>query len=195
MKKFLKIFFISLASLLLLVAIAGAVVSWVIFTPERLTPIVRKQAAKYINCPSEIGKVELTFFSTFPQFGLKADKLILINPVDGAPNDTLVHVKELIGIINISALVKNKELIVSDFRLYEGNVYAYIDSAGKTNFDIFDTEPDSTQTDLIFKVIDIENVDLKNINISYIDETMNLKAGVRRLSAKIAGSMKTDDIV
>ena len=197
MKKFLKIFLISLASLLLLVLIAGAVASWLIFTPERLTPIVRKQAAKLINCQSEIGKVELTFFSTFPQFGLRADKLILIHPVNGAPNDTLIHVKELIGIINIQSLIKKRELIVSDFRLSNGNIYAYTDSNGKANFDIFNiaSEPDTTQTDLIFKVIDVENVDLKNVNVSYIDETMHLKAAIRGLSAKINGSMQTDDIM
>jgi len=198
MKKFLKISLISLGSLLLLLVIAGGILSWWIFTPEKLTPIVRKQAAKYINCRSEIGEVELTFFSTFPQFGLRADKLILINPVDGATNDTLIHVKELIGIINISSLIKNNELIVGDFRMSDGSIYAYIDRNGTTNFDIFGktaSEPDTTQTDLIFKVIDVGNVDLKNMNLLFVDESMNLKADVQRLSAKINGSMKSEDIV
>jgi uncharacterized protein involved in outer membrane biogenesis len=196
MKKFLKIFLISLASLLLLLIIAGGILSWFIFTPKKLTPIVAKQASKYINCQSEIGEVELTFFSTFPKFGLRADKLILINPTNGAPNDTLIHVKELIGIINLSSLVKNNELVVNDFRLSDGNIYAYVDSNGVANFDIFETsEPDTSQTDLIFKVIDIEKVDLKNINVLYIDEPMNLKADVQGLSAKISGSLKEGDIV
>ena len=197
MKKFLKIFLISLASLLLLVVIAGVVISWLIFTPEKLTPIVRKQAAKYILCPSEIGKVELTFFSTFPQFGLKADQLTLIHPVPGAPNDTVMDVKELIGIIDIKALIRNNELIVNEFRLTDGSICAYVNSIGHTNFDIFNitSEPDTTQTDMVFKVIDIESVELKNMNVLYVDESLNLKTDVRRLSAKINGSMKTGDIV
>jgi hypothetical protein len=198
MKKFFKILLISLASLLLLVVIAGGIITWVVFTPKKLTPIVRKQAAKYINAQTEIGEVELTFFSTFPQFGLRANKLVIINPVAGAPNDTLIDVKEITGIINIKTLLQDKELIVNDFRLTDGNIYAYINSVGNTNFDIFGSaaaEPDTTQTDMIFKIIDIENVDLKNINLLYVVETMNLKADVQRLSAKINGSMKNDDIV
>ena len=198
MKKFLKIFLISLASFIILVVITGGVLSWLVFTPDKLTPIVRKQAAKYILCPSEIGEVELTFFSTFPQFGLRASRLTLINPVEGAPSDTLLNAKELTGIINIKALIKHNELIVSDFRLSDGNLCVYIDVNGAANFDIFGdaaSEPDTAQTELIFKVIDIENVDLNNMNLLYVDESMNLKADVRRLSAKIGGSMQAGDIV
>ena len=199
MKKFLKIFLISLGSLIILAIVAIAVVCWLVFTPAKLTPIVAKQARKYINCQNEIGKVELTFFSTFPQFGLRADQLILINPGKGAPNDTLIHVKELTGIINISSLIKNNELIVNDFRLSNGRICAYTDSNGNTNFDIFNasaSEPDTTQTEMIFKVINIENVDLKNIDVLYIDKLNHLKADVRRLTVKINGSMNAlDNIV
>ena len=198
MKKFLKIFLITLASLLLIVVIAGGIATWLIFTPKKLTPIVTRQAARYINCQSEIGEVELTFFSTFPQFGLKTRQLTLINPVPGTPNDTLLHVKEIIGIINMKALIRDNELIVNNFILSDGNACIFIDNNGNTNFDIFDgaaSEPDTTQTDLIFKIIDVENVELKNMNVLYVDQSMNMKADVRRLSANINGTMKTDDIV
>lgn len=199
MKKLLKIFFISLGALLLLTVIAGGIMSWLIFTPEKLTPIVRKQAGKYINCKSEVGEVELTFFSTFPKLGLRANKLILINPVDGAPNDTLVNLKEITGVINIKSFVKNRELIINNFHMFDGNICTYIDRNGHTNFDIFGNtsypEPDTAQTDFTLKIIDIENIDLKNINVLYVDETINLTANARRLSANISGSMAAGDII
>lgn len=198
MKKFFKIVLISLGSLLLLAAMVAGTAVWLIFTPDRLTPIVRKQAAKYINCTSEVGEVELTFFTTFPRLGLRADKLILVNHIDGAPNDTLVNLKEITGVINIESLVKHRELVVNDFRLSDGNICVYIDSNGHANYDIYNTSPaeeDTAQTDLPFKIIDLGNIDLNNINVLYIDETMNLKADARRVSAKINGSMTNDDIV
>ncbi len=73
MKKFFKIFFISLGSLLGLVLILAGIAMWLIFTPSRLTPIVERQIPKFVDCQAEIGSVELTFFDTFPQFGIKAD--------------------------------------------------------------------------------------------------------------------------
>ena len=196
MKKFLKIFLISLASLLFLAMVFISIALWLIFTPERLTPIVAQQANKYINCQNEIGKVELTFFSTFPKFGLKADRLILINPVDNAPNDTLIHVSEITGIINISSLIKDRELIVNDFRLSNGMIYAFVNSLGDTNFNIFSAKntPDTLQTEMTLKVVDIENIDLKNVDVSYLNQTMNLKAVLRRLTANIRGKMNPGDI-
>ena len=92
MKKALKIVGITLGSVFILLAVVIGSALWVVFTPERLTPIVRKVASEYVKCDHEIGKVELTFFSTFPHFGLAIDSLTLINPVAGAPTDTVVHI-------------------------------------------------------------------------------------------------------
>jgi hypothetical protein len=198
MKKLLKIFLLSLASLALMAAIAIAVVLWFVLTPEKLTPIVRSQAPRYIRCQSEIGQIELTFFSTFPKFALKADRLTLVNPIGGAPNDTLFNAGELIGIIDIRALIKNNELIVRDFRLSNGAINAFVDSLGNSNFNVFPTDnspqPDTAQAGMTFKIIDIGNVDLKNIDVSYLDRSMNLKAEARHLSAGISGSITGERI-
>ena len=80
MKKFGKIFFITLLSLFAVLIVTICIVLFLVFTPERFTPIVRKQVDKFITCQSEIGEVELTFFSTFPNFGLKIRQFALINP-------------------------------------------------------------------------------------------------------------------
>ena len=85
MKKALKIFAVALSSIIGLVLLVIGLAIWVVFTPERLTPIVREVANEYVQCEHTIGKVELTFFSTFPHFGLAIDSIIVVNPVEGAP--------------------------------------------------------------------------------------------------------------
>ena len=110
MKKFLKILFFTFISLIGVLIITVSVVLWLVFTPERLTPIVRKQAEKLITCKTEIGEVELTFFSTFPDFGVKVSQFALINPVADAPSDTLVDVDEFVGVVDVKAWLKRKEL-------------------------------------------------------------------------------------
>ncbi len=142
MKKFIKIFFISLLSLLGILIVAVSVVIWIVFTPERITPIVRKQAAKYITCKSEIGSVELTFFSTFPNFGLKVRDFALINPVEGSMSDTLVSVNELIGVVDAKAYWKKKDIILIGLEMNGGSVNIYSDSLGHTNYNIM--PPDTT---------------------------------------------------
>ena len=65
MKKFLKIFLLSLLSLCVLLIITAGIVWWIVFTPERITPIVRKQADKLIVLAdsSKLGKRSNFIFS------------------------------------------------------------------------------------------------------------------------------------
>jgi hypothetical protein len=197
MKKFIKIFFISLLSLLGVLIVAISVVIWIVFTPERITPIVRKQAAKYILCKSEIGSVELTFFSTFPNFGLKIRDFALINPVAGSMSDTLVRVNELVGVVDAKTYWKKKDIIIVGLEMNGGSVNIYSDSLGKTNYNIMppDTNPApaaASETGLPF--IDIRNIELKDISLHYNDLSLQLNTVISNLSAKINGTVSRDSI-
>jgi hypothetical protein len=198
MKKFLKVFFISLASFLVLAIAAISVVLWFVFTPEKLTPIVRNQTARFLTCQTEIGEVELTFFSTFPQFGIRINQLTIINPMPGAQSDTLLSVDKFIGALDIKALWYFEELKLSGISLYNGTINVYADAEGNTNYNILATESDA-ETDSVsefpFGLIDLGNINLQNINLSYIDLSMNLDATVSNLFAKISGTINPDSII
>ncbi len=177
--------------------IAISIVIWIVFTPERITPIVRKQAAKYITCKSEIGSVELTFFSTFPNFGLKVRDFALINPVEGSMSDTLVRVNELVGVVDAKAYWKKKDIILIGLEMNGGSVNVYSDSLGNTNYNIMPPDPnpdpaEASETELPF--IDIRNIELKNMSLQYNDQSLKLNTVIRNLSAKINGKINSDSI-
>ena len=70
-KKILKITGITLGSLIVLIAAIIAVAINFVFTPEKLTPVVLTAANQNLNAKLDMESVELTFFSTFPRFGVK----------------------------------------------------------------------------------------------------------------------------
>jgi AsmA-like C-terminal region len=197
MKKFIKIFFISLLSLLGILIVAVSVVIWIVFTPSKITPVIRKEAAKYITCKTELGSVELTFFSTFPNFGLKVRNFTLINPVKGSSSDTLISVNELVGVVDAKSYWKKKDLILIGLEMNGGSVNVYSDSLGNTNYNIMpqDTITNTSaasKTKLPF--IDIRNIELKNVSLHYNDLSLKLNTLINNLSAKINGTVTTDSI-
>ena len=197
MKKFIRIFSISLLSLLGTLIVAISIVIWIVFTPERITPIVRKQAAKYLTCQSEIGSVELTFFSTFPNFGLKVRDFALINPVKGSMSDTLVSVNELVGVIDAKAYWKRKDIILIGLEMKGGSVNVYADSLGNSNYNILpaDTVPaTNSEADSLLPFIDIRNIELKDVSLHYNDQSLKLHTLIRNLSAKINGTVTPNSI-
>ena len=86
MKKRIKKIALIIGILFSLFTLAICLLIWFIFTPEKLTPIVQKKAKDFITCGYEIGEVELTFFSTFPEFGLKINQLKLNIPIPSCQN-------------------------------------------------------------------------------------------------------------
>ena len=51
--------------------VGTAVVLNFVFTPSKLTPVVERIADRSLNARLRMDGVELTFFSTFPRFGVK----------------------------------------------------------------------------------------------------------------------------
>jgi hypothetical protein len=197
MKKAFKIFAITVASLLVILIAAICITLWIFFTPEKLTPIVRNQADKYLTCQSEIGNVELTFFSTFPMFGFKVDHFVLINPVTGSPSDTLVNIGQLVGIVDAAAWLKRDEIKINELILRNGTINIFYDSLNNSNYNIFTpdtlvtTEP-ATETKPF--AAGMQNVKFENINFSYTDLSMNLIATIRDITAEMNGTLKSDTI-
>ena len=146
MKRVLKIFGITLGSTIGFILLVLAVALWVLFTPARLTPIVRDVASHYVRCEHEIGKVELTFFSTFPHFGLAVDSVLLVNAVDGAANDTLLAAPKLVAAVDVAGLMQ-KKLHVSELLLSDIQANIFVDSLGVSNLDVFNLPLDTTAED------------------------------------------------
>lgn len=84
MKRIITIVGITLVSVVAIVLIAASLIVWVVVTPEKLSPIVRDVAKEFVTVPHELGDIDLTFFSSFPAFGVRIEGLEIVNPVEGA---------------------------------------------------------------------------------------------------------------
>ncbi|MCM1163513.1 MAG: AsmA family protein [Muribaculaceae bacterium] len=74
MMKILKIIGIMLVGLLVLI-LAAITVAVNYLKPERLTPLVERETEKYLNADVSLGRVEISFYSTFPRFVLDVSRL------------------------------------------------------------------------------------------------------------------------
>ena len=191
MKRALKILGWTLLSIVLAVVLVASIAIYVVFTPERLTPIARQAADKFITCEHEIGEVDLTFFSTFPRFGLRADGLLLINPKAGSQNDTVVEAKHLVATVDVMEFLNNKNLLVHEAILDDATVNFYIAGDGTTNLtDVFVTSPDTTEEDtsafsLPFGALRVDGLRIKANAITFLDDkdTICASLGQTDLSA------------
>ena len=191
MKRALKIVGWTLLGIVLTVVLVVCIAMYVVFTPARLTPIAREAAGKFITCQYEIGEVDLTFFSTFPRFGLRADGLLLINPMDGAQNDTVVEAKHVVATVDVMEFLNNKNLHIHEATLAGTQVNFFINPDGANNLAVFVSSPDTTEEDdsafsLPFKALKVDGLRLQARQISFVDakDTIDASLGQTELSAK-----------
>ena len=192
-RKLFKRLAITVGIIMAVIFVFGTILTWFIFTPEKLTPIVRKQLPNFITCDATIGEVELTFFSTFPNFGIKINEVELTNPTKNAQSNTLLKAKEMVGVINLMSYLGKNELVIDEVHLYDGHLNAFVDANGLTNFDVL--VPDTTETppsEFDIELVDLKKINLENINVSYLDHSQKIDASLKGLYASISGNLKKD---
>ena len=179
-RKLIRVSAITVGALLLTGFVVVAFVINYVFTPDKLTPIVLNVANRSLDADLKVESVELTFFSTFPQFGLKVDEGFLVSKVlnDSLPQktDSLLAFKECVLTVNpLDYFLKNK-ISVHNLSLKNVAVYAYRNKTGKANWEIVKTssdtlavEKDTISQNKFDSEVDIRQVELEHANLIFDD--------------------------
>lgn len=198
MNKALKITLISLGSLLGILLLTIIIVCWIVVTPARLTSIVRNQAPNFITCDFSIEKADLTIFKSFPKIGLEIDNVVLVNPMEGSPSDTLAYIEECVVSVDIKKFLKEDLILIDECRLNGGKINLFTDNNQNTNLDIFPpSEPDTTVTEENSEfnyAIDLVLLEFNDITMNYTDLTQGLCAEIDGFNVKAKGNMKENNV-
>lgn len=185
-KKILAITGISLGSIIVLLIAAIAIAINFVFTPEKLTPVVLKVANQNLNAKLDMKSVELTFFSTFPRFGVKlTDGTLVSKSIRDSlwqRTDSLLSFKRAIVVVNVVDYLQNKKISLNRLRLDSINVYAFKNKEGVANWDIVKpdtvTETDTTSTGPIASEIDIRRIVVRHATVTYDDRETRVFANL-----------------
>lgn len=196
-KKTLKISGITLGTVLLVLLVAIAFVINFIVTPKKLTPVVLDAANQTLNAHLDMESVELTFFSTFPQFGLKVKNGSLVskalNDSSWCKTDSLLSFKECVLTVNPIAYLTENRIVVHNLSLEEVAVYAYRNKTGKANWEVtrasVDTIPADTASTDFNSEIDIRNIELKHANLVFDDRNTDIYSRIDDANLKLRFSL------
>ena len=215
-KNILKITSLSVAALMVLVLGGIALAVNFIFTPEKLTPVVLKVSNQALNAKLDMKSVELTFFSTFPRFGLKLTDGSLVskavNDTLWQKTDSLVSFDKCVVVVNpLDYLYKNK-ITVNYLGLENASVYAFKSKEGIANWDILKTDTtavevkDTAVAKPLSGGIDIRRVALKHTNVVFDDRdtrvyaslqnaSLGLRASLHKERSRLSLKFKNDNII
>ena len=210
-KKILTIIAIIAVTLIfILPAIGFSILNWGVLPPEKLTPLVVEQTNKFLDAHLDCERVELTFFETYPYLGIKLTNGHLISHT---AEDSTAHEEEL-AVSSDSLLSFNRatvslqpldylfggKITIKNFSLDHPRFYGFVNKDGRANWDIYQSEADSAETDADKKPlppIDLQRVRIRGGHFTYDDRQADLFAEVNgffmRLDGSLAGGANTLD--
>ena len=196
MKRVLIITGWSLLGLFGAIIIALSIACYLIFTPARLTAIAHQVADQYVTCEYELDEVELTYFSTFPYFGVSVKDACLVNPMEGAQSDTLVAVPELLVSLKLIDAIRGN-ICIKRFHLRDATANIYIAADGTTNFDVFKSEDDDEEEEdeggwQLKSVRWEEDLKVSAHHLSFVDEKDTIAASLDEASIVLASQNRDD---
>ena len=175
MKLFLKILAVLLALFIILIIALN-----LYFTDERLKNTILPHVQSAVGSEVEVDKMSLTFFRTFPRFGLDIDGLRIPDP-DGEP---VASIQELLVSVELFPLLRN-ELSVSRLSITSPRVYYTVFADSTSNID-FLLNPDEEIDDTEGYEISIPGFTLRDATLLYRDETSNSVISLESLDADIS---------
>ncbi len=201
-KRILKWISLTILGIIVLIGITIGIVINFVFTPSKLTPFVQKTAAQYLKADVHIGEIELTFFSTFPDFGLKiTDASIVSNvlrdtSVQAAKTDSLMYIKECLVTVNPIAYLRRNKIKVKDFIVESPRIYAFVDKEGEANWNMVEETSSSVVADSVVPeekektetLLDIKNVKIRNGWLVFDDRSTQLYSRVEGLNLEVDGN-------
>lgn len=199
-KGILKIAGISFGSLIAVILIVIVIVTNFVFTPARLTPVVLKTANQALNAKLDMKSVELTFFSTFPRFGLKLVDGHLVSKVlnDTAwqKTDSLLSFGKCVVVINPLDYLMERKVTLNYLGLEDASVYAFKNKDGIANWDIVASDTAEVEADtasagkqMLSGGIDIRRVALKRANVIFDDRDTRVYARLTNASLNLTASL------
>lgn len=180
----------SLLVVLALLLIIIAIILNTIVTPKKITPVVVALAQEFVDGDVKCESVDITFFSTFPDLGVK-----LKNGSISSESDTLLAFENFMLTVNPVAFVMNKKIIVHQLELDDADIYAYVDTTGRANWDIFKTMEDenfSDTTAFSMPELNIKTIRLNNVNFTYDDLPQNIFVMVDSLNMRLKGNLSKE---
>ncbi|MEO6681840.1 MAG: AsmA family protein, partial [Ginsengibacter sp.] len=186
-KKVLKIFLISIASLMVLIFLSGFLFR------GKIVSLVKTEINKNINARVEFKKVDISFFRQFPKVSIGLNDLE-ITGTGYFEGDTLLFAKRLDAAVDIMSFIRGENMNIYSIILDEPRINALVNKEGGANWDIMKKDEevsDSTIDNEPFN-LQLKNYSIKNGYVFYNDLESDMSAIIENLNHSGSGDFTAD---
>ncbi|MDR0814514.1 MAG: hypothetical protein LBN37_02045 [Bacteroidales bacterium] len=192
MKKFLKIFFITIAVIFVILLTAPFLFK------GKIMEIAKTELNKMLTAKVDFSDLKLSFIRNFPNAYIALEDLQVVG-TGAFEGDTLVAFKKFSITVDIKSVISMENISVKSILLDQAHLYAHIADDGTVNWDIMQpsdapAEEETTESsgDTNIKV-SLSKFEIRDAYITYRDDSSKMVATVKDLDFLLKGDMSLDN--
>jgi hypothetical protein len=187
LKKFIKIFFITLLVLI------GLLFATPYIFKGKIVSLVKKEVNRKLNAKVDFKDVNISFFRRFPKVSIGLDDLQVIGTDDFAA-DTLLSAKRLDAIVDFMSFIRGSNMDIYNVYLESPRINAIINKDGLANWDIMKPTAEKTNTDTTGKPFNmkLDYYSIENGYINYMDVQSNMSFVAENLNHSGTGDFTSE---
>ena len=192
MKKFIKIFIISLFAIFLILLVTPFLFK------NKIIEIAKRELNKMLTAEVDFGALKLSFIRNFPNAYIALDDLSIVG-VGDFEGDTLVAFKRFSVTVDIKSVISMENIQVKSVLLDRANINARILDDGRANWDIMPVS-DAEEPEVVddeessFELnVALQRFEIRSANLTYRDEESKMAAEVKDLNYNLRGDMSLDN--
>lgn len=175
----------------------GALVALPIIFKDSILEKVKTLINENVNAKVEFADFKLNVFRSFPRIHAELVGFSLIG-LDDFEGDTIAAISSLSTEISLSELFSDEGLQISFIALNDAQVNLKVNKKGTANWDIMPitdevadevVETVKTETDDSASALSLQSVQVQNLSLTYLDETMPILLELNDINLDISGKM------
>lgn len=176
--KILKWFFGIFFGVLLLVTVS------IYYFKNEIIGMVLKEVNVHLKAKVKVEKVDIAFWSSFPNLSVNFNKVFIQDTYDNATEKDTLFYSERVRLRFNPLDIWRENYKLKQIDISPGTLQLKVNSQGKTNYDIFKERVDTTETEFEF---DLQKVKISNLRFSYTNKKINNRYATDFIATELTG--------
>lgn len=158
----------------------------------KIKEMVTKEISKRVEATVSFRHFGLSFIRHFPNASVSLEDLRIVGK-NGFANDTLLDTKEIVLVVNLKSIFSKNGFDIQKINLSDAQISAHVLADGSANWDILPTDTTKSDENKSSNIrLKINDFRIKNANITYQNDSNDIRMEVKRLNSQIKGSLDTN---
>ena len=169
------------------------------FFKDEIVQMIEDEVESTLDAELELGSIDLSFISTFPDFVLEMENTSLIG-VGEFEELVLFRTNRLEAVLDLNSVLFGDSYVIKEINLIEPEINVLVNEAGRANYDIYiDTTatPDAQieETESAPFKLGLQHYSIQNGTLSYVDSTMLFGLHLKNLDHTGSGDFTLEELV